>query len=76
MVEATEVGDNIVAPKKIVDEVFTGPFKFVNAERPYSYYYYDKLNLNWESLDNYYCYHKLGRGKYSEVYEGANLKNN
>ena len=79
MVEAdagTTVSNNIMQPKKIVDEQFEGPFKFANSERPFSYYYYDRLNLNWESLDNYYCYHKLGRGKYSEVYEGANLKNN
>jgi casein kinase II subunit alpha len=34
------------------------------------------LHLKWEPVDNYYCLHKLGRGKYSEVYEGANLKNN
>jgi len=27
-------------------------------------------------MDNYYVYHKLGRGKYSEVFEGANLSNN
>ena len=80
MVEATSdkaiAKDDIIPPKKIVDEVFEGPFKFVNSERPFSYYYYDRLNLNWGGLDNYYCYHKLGRGKYSEVYEGANLKNN
>ena len=80
MVEATSdkaiAKDDIIPPKKIVDEIFEGPYKFVNSERPFSYYYYDKLNLNWGGLDNYYCYHKLGRGKYSEVYEGANLKNN
>lgn len=46
------------------------------SERPQSFYYYDRLNIEWADLDNYYCYHKLGRGKYSEVFEGANLKNN
>ena len=62
--------------KDIKDRLFTGPYKFVCSERPQSYSYYDKLTLDWNSLDNYYCYHKLGRGKYSEVYEGCNLKNN
>ena len=58
------------------DEVFTGPFKFVCSERPESFSYYERLSLDWCELNNYYVYHKLGRGKYSEVFEGANLKNN
>ena len=63
-------------PKKIQDEVFQGPFKFVCSERPASFSYYDRLALDWCQLDNYFVYHKLGRGKYSEVFEGANLNNN
>ncbi len=63
-------------PKKIQDEVFTGPYKYVCTERPDSFSYYERLNLDWFSLDNYHVYHKLGRGKYSEVFEGANLQNN
>ena len=63
-------------PKKMQDDVFTGPYKYVCTERPDSFSYYDRLNLEWAGLDNYYCYHKLGRGKYSEVYEAANLANN
>lgn len=62
--------------KKIQDETFQGPFKFVCSERPASYSYYDRLTMDWCQLDNYYVYHKLGRGKYSEVFEGANLSNN
>ena len=27
-------------------------------------------------MKDYECYHKLGRGKYSEVYQGANVHNN
>ena len=27
-------------------------------------------------MEIYECYHKLGRGKYSEVYQGANIHNN
>ena len=60
-------------PKRIQDTVFEGPFKFVCTERPESFSYYERLSLNWCQLDNYYVYHKLGRGKYSEVFEGANL---
>ena len=46
------------------------------SERPASFSYYDRLALDWAQLDNYFVYHKLGRGKYSEVFEGANLNNN
>ena len=62
------VSADSTAPTKIVDEIFQSPYKLVNHERPETYSYYDKLDLDWGSLDNYYCYHKLGRGKYSEVY--------
>jgi casein kinase II subunit alpha len=78
MVEAVaqEEAKKTNKPKKIQDEIFQGPFKFVCSERPESYSYYERLTLDWCQLDNYYCYHKLGRGKYSEVFEGANLHNN
>jgi len=56
--------------------VFQGPYKFVCPERPDSFSYYDRLNLDWCALDNYFVYHKLGRGKYSEVFEGCNAANN
>jgi len=64
------------AKKDLKDRLFTGPHKFVCSDRPQSYSFYDKLNLDWQPVDNYHCYHKLGRGKYSEVYEGCNLINN
>lgn len=77
MVEAVEKPTPAsVKPKKIQDEVFQGPYKFVCSERPDSFSYYEKLTLDWVSLDGYQCYQKLGRGKYSEVFEGANLNNN
>ena len=34
-------------PKRIQDEVFEGPFKFVCSERPESFSYYERLNLDW-----------------------------
>jgi len=33
------------------------------------------LAITWGELSNYECLHKLGRGKYSEVYQGANIHN-
>jgi len=55
---------------------FTGPYKEVCAQRPAAYSFYNKYNINWADLDGYQCIHKLGRGKYSEVYQGCNIRNN
>ena len=32
--------------------------------------------INWGDIENYECFHKLGRGKYSEVFLGYCKKNN
>jgi len=45
-------------------------------KRPPEYSDYDLLNLEWGTLDNYWIHKKLGRGKYSEVYEASNANNN
>jgi len=34
------------------------------------------MNIDWGDIVNYECYHKLGRGKYSEVYSGYCKANN
>jgi len=59
-----------------VDPTFEGPYKNVCADRPTDYSYYDKYNIAWNDLDNYQVLQKLGRGKYSEVYQGCNILNN
>ncbi|CDW86640.1 UNKNOWN [Stylonychia lemnae] len=51
-------------------------YQTVNVERPKDYSYYQQLSIKWGNQDNYQLIHKLGRGKYSEVYEGACLLNN
>jgi len=53
-----------------------GPFGPVCTYRPKCYSYYDAMNISWGDVDNYECYHKLGRGKYSEVYLGYCKTNN
>lgn len=42
----------------------------VCADRPADYSSYTKLKIHWGSMDDYEVVHKIGRGKYSEVYEG------
>lgn len=51
-------------------------YKNVCVERPQDYSFYQTLEIPWGNQDDYEVLHKLGRGKYSEVYEGVNLRNN
>jgi casein kinase II subunit alpha len=55
---------------------WTGSYRTVCLARPPDYSYYGQLNISWGDMDAYECHHKLGRGKYSEVYQGCNATNN
>ncbi|CDS12448.1 Putative Pkinase-domain-containing protein [Lichtheimia ramosa] len=46
-----------------------------NAKMPASYSDYDNLQVQWGLQDNYEIIRKVGRGKYSEVFEGVNITN-
>lgn len=48
----------------------------VCADRPQEYSFYGKFDINWGNLEHYQIVHKLGRGKYSEVFEGCSVANN
>jgi casein kinase II subunit alpha len=45
-------------------------YQNVNVEKPPEYSNYDQLKLTWNDLSSYSVTKKLGRGKYSEVFEG------
>ena len=64
----------------LVDEVAHASwetlYKTVCVERPPDYSFYNTLDIDWGEQDHYEVVHKLGRGKYSEVYEGCNIHNN
>ncbi|KAH9258527.1 casein kinase II subunit alpha, chloroplastic [Batrachochytrium salamandrivorans] len=47
----------------------------VNVLRPREYWDYEALQVPWHSPDSYQVVKKLGRGKYSEVFEGENVEN-
>jgi casein kinase II subunit alpha len=47
-----------------------------NTNAPREYWDYDDLQLTWNSQENYEIVRKIGRGKYSEVFEGINIVNN
>eukprot|EP00877_Chromochloris_zofingiensis_P000343 jgi/Chrzof1/10309/Cz04g36230.t1 len=48
----------------------------VNDKRPPDYWDYETLNVQWGEQDNYEVVRKVGRGKYSEVFEGMCSANN
>ncbi|KAJ2120077.1 Casein kinase II subunit alpha [Coemansia sp. RSA 1822] len=48
----------------------------VNGNMPDAYSNYDNLQVEWGSQENYEIVRKIGRGKYSEVFEGVNVDNN
>ncbi|CAL4936116.1 unnamed protein product [Urochloa decumbens] len=41
-----------------------------NAQRPKEYWDYESLDIQWGEQDGYEVLRKVGRGKYSEVFEG------
>lgn len=48
----------------------------VNVHRPKEYWDYESLQVNWGSVDKYEVVRKIGRGKYSEVFDGYNIETN
>ncbi|KAL4855478.1 Casein kinase II subunit alpha-1 [Chlorella vulgaris] len=48
----------------------------VNVNNAKDYWDYENLAIEWGSQDDYEVVRKVGRGKYSEVFEGVNTKSN
>ena len=45
----------------------------VNVHKPREYWDYENLTVHWGDQDNYEVLRKIGRGKYSEVFEGIHV---
>mmetsp|Transcript_7800 Transcript_7800/g.19169 ORF Transcript_7800/g.19169 Transcript_7800/m.19169 type:complete len:349 (-) Transcript_7800:1113-2159(-) len=50
-------------------------YRDVNVLRPSDYWDYEALTVDWGDQDIYELLRKIGRGKYSEVFEGYNTIN-
>ncbi|KAK0425157.1 hypothetical protein QR680_009064 [Steinernema hermaphroditum] len=48
----------------------------VNQQKPRDYWDYEVHLIDWGEIDDYQLVRKLGRGKYSEVFEGVNMTDN
>mmetsp|Transcript_16074 Transcript_16074/g.31482 ORF Transcript_16074/g.31482 Transcript_16074/m.31482 type:complete len:361 (+) Transcript_16074:44-1126(+) len=46
-----------------------------NASKPKSYYDYETFEPTWREQEDYQIIRKIGRGKYSEVFDGMDMKN-
>lgn len=51
-------------------------YREANTKEPSEYWEYENLAISWGTQDNYEVIRKVGRGKYSEVFEGMNTSNN
>lgn len=47
----------------------------INVQRPREYWDYENLEIEWGDQDCYEVVRKIGRGKYSEVFDGYNVTN-
>eukprot|EP00357_Protocruzia_adherens_P033464 CAMPEP_0114988998 /NCGR_PEP_ID=MMETSP0216-20121206/9933_1 /TAXON_ID=223996 /ORGANISM="Protocruzia adherens, Strain Boccale" /LENGTH=340 /DNA_ID=CAMNT_0002351887 /DNA_START=105 /DNA_END=1127 /DNA_ORIENTATION=+ len=47
----------------------------VNEQKPKDYWDYENINISWGKQDDYEVIKKIGRGKYSEVFEGVDVAN-
>jgi len=45
----------------------------VNVNRPRDYWDYENLTVTWGDQEDYEVIRKIGRGKYSEVFQGLNI---
>lgn len=48
----------------------------INTHKPREYWDYEAHVVDWGNQDDYQVVRKLGRGKYSEVFEAVNVTNN
>jgi len=48
----------------------------VNTKNPRSYWDYNSYEVDWKSPDNYNIVTKIGRGKYSDVFQGIDTTTN
>lgn len=47
----------------------------VNQNKPAEYWDYENHKISWGNIKNYEIISKIGRGKYSEVFQGVNVLN-
>lgn len=59
---------------KMVNPSISRVYADVNSKRPREYWDYERHLIAWGDQEDYQLVRKLGRGKYSEVFEGINIR--
>lgn len=62
--------------KKLEQKFYSRVFCEVNKFKPREYWDYENYQINYGDKDNYEVIRRLGRGKYSEVFEAMDLTEN
>lgn len=70
----SSLGMNSIGHDSVVRTV-ARTYANVNNNNPKSYWDYDNFSLSWNSKETYELVQKLGRGKYSEVFEAFDTAN-
>jgi casein kinase II subunit alpha len=60
----------MVEEQKFPEDILPRKYAYATAEHGAEYSEYNHPHLNWSNIDSYQVGKKLGRGKYSEVFEG------
>jgi len=64
-----------ITPRKMPLASRARVYADVNSHRPRDYWDYESHVVEWGNQDDYQLVRKLGRGKYSEVFESINITN-
>ncbi|PVU89970.1 hypothetical protein BB559_004838 [Furculomyces boomerangus] len=67
----TDLQSSSNVPSNCISRVYAD----ANSKMPREYWDYDNIQVEWGSQENYEIIRKVGRGKYSEVFEGFDLLN-
>nr|VDC62303.1 unnamed protein product [Brassica rapa] len=71
---AISSGNTTIDPDPLLAEMSKARvYTNVNVVRSKDYWDYESLNVQWGEQDDYEVVRKVGRGKYSEVFEGFNV---
>merc|ERR1712032_372316 len=67
---------NIHTISKMPNPTRSRVYADANTLRPREYWDYDSFSIEWSTQNNYALVRKLGRGKYSEVFEAIDSNTN
>lgn len=71
--QITKIRKRLLCTSKMTLPSAARVYTDVNAHKPDEYWDYENYVVDWANQDDYQLVRKLGRGKYSEVFEAINI---